>query len=111
VVRNAVLAKRTSNVSAPSPHQPPGSPRYAINRAVVDLCRRPDARTLIANNTGFKADFFAGYPLSDQERQALLRGEWRRLLELGVLPNLVYRYYMLHGLAPETFPATIAATK
>jgi hypothetical protein len=86
---------------------PPGSPRYAINRAVVDLCRRPDARVLIAN----KAEFFASYGLSDDERQALLGGEWRRLLELGVLPNLVYRYYMLHGLAPESFPAAIAATK
>jgi hypothetical protein len=111
VLRKAALAKRTSGVSIPTPHQPPGSPRYAINRAVVDLCRQPDARTLIANKAGFKADFFAGYPLSDEERQALLRGEWRRLLELGVLPNLVYRYYMLHGLAPESFPATIAATK
>jgi hypothetical protein len=110
-LRKIAPARRTNNVSTPSPHQPPGSPRYAINRAIVDLCRRPDARTLIASNTGFKADFFAGYPLSDEERQALLRGEWRRLLELGVLPNLVYRYYMLHGLAPETFPATIAATK
>jgi hypothetical protein len=90
---------------------PPGSPRYAINRAVVDLCRRPDARAQIANKADFKAEFFAGYPLSDEERQALLAGAWRRLLELGVLPNLVYRYYMLHGLAPETFPAAIAASK
>jgi hypothetical protein len=90
---------------------PPGSPRYAVNRAVVDLCRRPDARAQIADKADFKAEFFAGYPLSDEERQALLHAEWRRLLELGVLPNLVYRYYMLHGLAPESFPATIAATK
>lgn len=85
---------------------PPGSPRYAINRAVVDLCRRPDARALVAN----KAEFFASYALSDEERQALLGAQWRRLLELGVLPNLVYRYYMLHGLAPESFPAAVAAT-
>jgi len=90
---------------------PPGSPRYDINRAVVDLCRRPDARALIASNADFKAGFFAAYPLSDEEREALLGPRWRRLLELGVLPNLVYRYYMLHGLAPESFPATIAATK
>jgi hypothetical protein len=83
----------------------PGSPRYGINRAVVELCRRPDARTLIAN----KAEFFASYALSDEERQALLGAQWRRLLELGVLPNLVYRYYMLHGLAPESFPAAVAA--
>jgi hypothetical protein len=99
------------DVSTPSPDPPPGSPRYAINRAVIDLCRRPDSRMLIASNAGFLAEFFAGYPLSEEERQALLRGQWRRLLEFGVLPNLVYRYYMLHGLAPESFPATIAATK
>jgi hypothetical protein len=93
-------------VSAPL-DPPSGSPRYGINRAVVDLCRRPDARTLIAN----KAEFFASYALSDEERQALLGTQWRRLLELGVLPNLVYRYYMLHGLAPESFPAAVAAAQ
>lgn len=74
-----------------------------MNRALVDLCRAPDARIKIAN----KAEFFANYSLSDEERQALLAPEWRRLLELGVLPNLVYRYYMLHGLKPETFPNVI----
>jgi hypothetical protein len=84
---------------------PPGSPRYAINRAVIDFCRAPNARGLIAT----KADFFAAYPLSAEERQAVLGQEWRRLLELGVLPNLVYRLYMLHGLAPESFPAAVAA--
>jgi len=94
------------NVSTPSPDLPPGSPRYGINRAVIDLCRQPNARTLIAN----KADFFAGYSLSDEERQALLGPDWKRLLDLGVLPNLVYRYYMLHGLAPESFRTAIAAT-
>jgi hypothetical protein len=93
-------------VSAQQLDPPPGSPRYAINRAVIDLCRNPNARTLIAN----KADFFAAYPLSGEERQALLGQQWRRLLELGLLPNLVYRYYMLHGLAPESFPTAIATT-
>jgi hypothetical protein len=31
------------------------------------------------------------------------------LLELGVLPNLVYRFYMLHGFAPETFQTAVVA--
>jgi hypothetical protein len=84
---------------------PPGSPRYGINRAIVDLCRSPNARALIAN----KADFFAAYALTAEEREAILGERWLRLLELGVLPNLVYRFYMLHGLAPETFRAAIAA--
>ena len=94
-------------MSTASPDRPLGSPRYHINRALIDLCRNPNARALIAN----KAEFFAPYPLSAEERQALLAPQWRRLLELGVLPNLIYRYYMLHGLAPESFPAAVAAKK
>jgi hypothetical protein len=84
-----------------------GSPRYAINRAMFDLSRQPNARALVAD----KEAFLAGYELRAEERQALLGPDWKRLLELGALPNLVYRYYMLHGLAPETFPATIAAAR
>lgn len=83
-----------------------GSPRYAINRVMFDLSRQPNARALVAD----KATFLAGYELGAEEREALLGPEWARLLELGALPNLVYRYYMLHGLAPETFPAAIAAS-
>jgi hypothetical protein len=92
-------------VNTPSQVQPPGSPRYWINRAIVDFCREPNARALITS----KSDFFARYSLSSDERQALLTPEWRRLLDLGVLPNLVYRYYMLHGLKPETFSIAIKA--
>jgi Aromatic-ring-opening dioxygenase LigAB, LigA subunit len=92
-------------MNAWAPDLPPGSPRYAINRAIVDLCRNPHARALIAN----KAEFFAAYPLSAAERDAVLGQQWRRLLELGVLPNLVYRFYMLHGFAPETFRTAVAA--
>ena len=83
-----------------------GSPRYAINRVIFDLSRQPNARALVAD----KESFLAGYELGPEERKALLGPEWSRLLELGALPNLVYRYYMLHGLAPETFPAAIAAS-
>jgi hypothetical protein len=72
---------------------PPGSPRYAINRAIVDLARNPDARTLN------KAEFFAAYPLSAEEKEALLGQQWRR------------RFYMLHGLKPESFPSAVAAKK
>ena len=83
-----------------------GSPRYAINRVIFDLSRRPNARALVAD----KATFLASYELGAEERKALLGPDWGRLLELGALPNLVYRYYMLHGLAPETFPAAITAS-
>lgn len=91
----------------PSPSPAPGSPRYGINRAIIDLCRNPNARTLVAN----KPQFFASYSLRDEELQALVRPDWRGLLALGVLPNLVYRYYMMHGLAPESFPSAIATPR
>ncbi|HXQ49928.1 MAG TPA: hypothetical protein VN802_02440 [Stellaceae bacterium] len=93
-------------MSGKSSDPPPGSPRYAINRAIFDLTRRPDARAVVADK---KADFIAAYELRPEERQALMGPEWKHLLELGVLPNLVYRYYMLHGKAPESFPAAVAA--
>jgi hypothetical protein len=88
-----------------SPAPPAGSTRYAINQAIFELTRRPDARAALAD----KANFFSTYPLRPDERQALLGPEWKRLLELGVLPNLLYRYYALHGFAPESFRAAIAA--
>ena len=91
------------NNPAPRPSQ--GSPRYGVNRAINDLCQNPNGRALVAN----KAEFFASYPLSDKELQALMKPDWRGLLALGVLPNLVYRYYIMHGLAPESFPSALAA--
>ena len=93
-------------MSEASRPEPTGSPRYAINRVIFDLAKLPDARAVIA---GSKADFIARYPLRPDEREALLGPQWKRLLDLGVLPNLIYRYYALHGLAPESFAATIAA--
>ena len=74
----------------------------------MDLTRNPNARALVANS---KAEFFANYSLRDEELQALMRPDWRALLALGVLPNLVYRFYMMHGLAPESFPSAIATSK
>ena len=94
-----------SSPASPPPSQT-GSERYAINQAIFDLARHPDARKFIAD----KAGFLAAYPLRPEERQALLGPEWKRLLELGVLPNLLYRYYALHGMPPETFSAAVAAT-
>lgn len=82
-----------------------GSRRFALNQAIFDLTRHPDARSLVADKVRFLAD----YPMRPEEREALLSLQWRRLEELGVLPNLLYRYYTLHGLAPESFPAAVAA--
>lgn len=83
---------------------PRGSPRYTLNRVIYDLANHPEARKMAAA----KEAFLARYPVTEDERAALLRPDWPRLLALGALPNLVYKYYMLHGLAPESFPAAIA---
>ena len=83
---------------------PRGSPRYAINRVIYDLANHADARKMM----GSKGAFVARYPVSEDEREALLGPDWPGLLALGALPNLVYKYYMLHGLAPESFPSAIA---
>jgi hypothetical protein len=83
---------------------PPGSPRYGLNRVVFDLTRDANARSLVAE----KSAFFSQYRLSAEERQALLEPDWRRLLALGLLPNLLYRYYALHGHTPESFPQALA---
>ncbi|MGH7090382.1 MAG: hypothetical protein ACREFQ_15910, partial [Stellaceae bacterium] len=83
----------------------PGSPRYARTRAVFDLARHPDARRLIAD----KAAFAAPYGLSAAETAALSGCDWRRLLQLGTLPNLLYKLYALHGNAPESFATAVKA--
>jgi hypothetical protein len=83
---------------------PRGSPRYAVNRVIYDLANHPEARKMMAS----KDAFIARYPVTEEEREALLGPDWPHLLTLGALPNLVYKYYMLHGLAPESFPAAIA---
>jgi hypothetical protein len=83
---------------------PPGSPRYALNRAMFDLARTPNRRELMQD----KRAFLAGYGLDEDAHAALLKPDWRRLLELGALPNLVYRYYILHGFAPESFSQAAA---
>ena len=58
-----------------------------------------------------KAEFIARYELRPEERQALLGPQWRRLIDLGVLPNLMYRYYALHGLAPKPEDAAAIETQ
>jgi Aromatic-ring-opening dioxygenase LigAB, LigA subunit len=75
-----------------------------VNRVLYDLARRADARAAVAA----KAAFLDRYPLSADQRAALSDPDWVHLLALGALPNLVYRYYVLHGHAPESFPEAIA---
>jgi hypothetical protein len=78
---------------------PPASPRYWLNRTLFDLGEP-------SNRAAFKAGkdaYLARYPLSEAERAALAGPHWQALLDHGALPVLVFKYFMLHGLAPERF--------
>jgi len=78
---------------------PPGSPRYWLNRAVFDL-GAPE------NLAAFRADsaaYVARYPLDEAAQEALGGPRWQALIDCGLLPNLVFKYYLLQGLPPERF--------
>ncbi|MDA0261226.1 MAG: hypothetical protein O3A21_03390 [Proteobacteria bacterium] len=57
----------------------------------------------IAELTADKYGFLERYDLSIAERNALVEPDFRTILELGGLPNLVFRYYRAHGLALDDF--------
>lgn len=79
----------------------PASSRYWINRALFDLGEAANREALAADKEGY----VARYPLDEADRAALIRPGWRDLIDRGALPNLVFKYFMLHGLAPENFAA------
>ncbi|MGE0716521.1 MAG: hypothetical protein AB7P02_13860 [Alphaproteobacteria bacterium] len=78
---------------------PPASPRYWLNRVMFDL---GDPANRAAFGAGKEA-FLARYPLGPADRAALAGPDWQALLARGALPVLVFKYFMLHGLAPERF--------
>jgi hypothetical protein len=78
---------------------------YALNRVLFDLIRRPDRPEILKN----LEPFLAGYTLEEPERQALLDRNFGRLLALGALPNLVFKYYLWHGLPPSEYAARVGA--
>ena len=78
--------------------------QYDINRVLFDLIRRPDRPEILKD----LEPFLANYRLADEEKAALLRAQYGRLLALGALPNLVFKYYLWHGLPPGEFAARAA---
>ena len=80
---------------------PPASARYWLNRALFDLgdpvCRREFAAD--------RAVWLDRYPLDEKARAALEAPGWQALLDRGALPNLVFKYFMLHGHPPGKFSA------
>ena len=83
----------------------PASRRYWLNRVLFDL-DQPE------NRAAFKEDkeaYFARYPLNMAERELLSGPHWQGLLDRGTLPNLVFKYFMLHGLDPQRFAEIVKA--
>lgn len=80
---------------------PPASARYWLNRALFDL-GEPAGREAFAADP---AAYLARYPLDAGAREALESPDWLALLDRGALPNLVFKYFMLHGHPPGEFAA------
>ena len=82
-----------------------GTGRYRVNRAIFDLVQSPDRRELVAD----KPAFLSRYQLEPEEREALEAPDWPTLLELGALPNLIFKYYLLHGLTLDDLAGKMTA--
>lgn len=80
---------------------PPASARYWLNRALFDLVDPASQQAFTAD----RAAYLARYPLDADARAALEGPSWRTLLDRGALPNLVFKYFMVHGHPPEKFAA------
>ena len=83
---------------------PPASARYWLNRAMFDLGDPACRREFGAN----RAAWLDRYPLDPDARAALEAPGWQVLLDRGALPNLVFKYFMLHGHPPGKFAAIAA---
>lgn len=81
--------------------------RYEVNRALFDFKDVDDKRTVLQD----KEAFFSAYRLTVRERQALVGARFGSLLDLGALPNLVFKYYMAHGLPPERYADNVRADR
>ena len=77
--------------------------RYALNKAMYQGARPENRDSVLMDKSGF----VAGFDLDGPERAALSGPDFGALLELGGLPNLVYRYYRLHGHAFADFASTL----
>lgn len=80
---------------------PPASARYWLNRALFDL-GEPAGREAFAAD---RAAWLDRYPLDAPAREALESPDWLALLDRGALPNLVFKYFMMHGHPPGKFAA------
>ena len=80
---------------------------YDVNRVLWDFKEAPDKAAVLADKEGF----LARYRLSQAERQAFLGPNFAALLDAGALPNLVFKYYVAHGLSAERYAERIKADR
>lgn len=85
---------------------PPGSARYWLNRALFDLGDPAGRQAFTAD----RAAYLARYPLDADARAARGAPHWRALLDRGALPNLVFKYFMMHGHPAGKFAAIAGET-
>lgn len=79
--------------------------RYGLNKAMYEATV-PVAAERFHSDRGA---FLAGYALTADERRALTVPDFHAILAAGGLPNLVYRYFRLHGLPAGEFRPRVAA--
>jgi len=78
---------------------------YLLNKAMYEATRAENTAAFQHD----KAAWLGRYPLSENERNALLGPSFRSLLAQGGLPNLVYRYFRLHGFRAPAWRARLEA--
>ena len=77
--------------------------RYALNKAMYQGTRPESLDAVLTDKSGF----VSGFDLDEAERHALIEPDFAAILKLGGLPNLVYRYYRLHGHGFADFTVTL----
>ena len=82
------------------------SARYWLNRALFDLADQANRKAFAAD----RAAWLARYPLDAEALAALEAPGWRVLLDRGALPNLVFKFFMMHGHPPEKFAVIAGET-
>ena len=77
--------------------------RYTLNKAMYEGTKPVNQEFVLSDKTAF----VSGFDLDDPEQAALSGPDYCALLRLGGLPNLVYRYYRLHGRTFADFASTL----
>lgn len=72
---------------------------YQLNKAVYEFGKIENRTSTAAS----KERFLSAYSLDQEERAALMKPDFAALRRLGLLPNLLFRYYIYHDLPVSEF--------